>query len=260
MTAGRMQTDSNRLALLSIWYIYFKYGTYGIHAGGDGFLLFLLGINDIPAPVEAILPRAAQVEAAKRAYDRAYGGANTSPAARQAYTQIRRKRVDAALETLSFVRRLATAAKRHGHDGALAVLILLARRDDNDTSLCSDEDYQKYVLKFLGEPRENGQRSFSRNVLVRQLEAYDEEARNGGARAACGVGASDATKKRLRKRVRDAAFPRRIIDARSAPKALEWASGLFGGNLLPKKGEPDYAKIVQKFRDVRKLYKNDDSD
>ena len=96
-------------------------------------------------------------------------------------------------------------------------------------------------------------------MLVRQLVAYDEEARNGGARAACGVGASDATKKRLRKRVRDAAFPRRIIDARSAPKALEWASGLFGGNLLPKKGEPGYAKIVQKFRDVRKLY-DDDSD
>ena len=114
--------------------------------------------------------------------------------------------------------------------------------------------------KFLGEPLEEGQRSFSRNVLVRQLEAYDEEARNGGARAACGVGASDATKKRLRKRVRDAAFPRRILDARSAPKALEWASGLFGGNLLPKKGEPGYAKILQKFRDVRKLYKNDDSD
>ena len=67
------------------------------------------------------------------------------------------------------------------------------------------------------------------------------------------------TKKRLRKRVRDAAFPRRILDARSAPKALEWASGLFGGNLLPKKGEPGYAKIVQKFRDVRKLY-DDDSD
>ena len=96
-------------------------------------------------------------------------------------------------------------------------------------------------------------------MLVRQLVAYDEEARNGGARAACGVGASDATKKRLRKRVRDAAFPRRIIDAPSAPKALEWASGLFGGNLLPKKGEPEYAKIVQKFRDVRKLY-DDDSD
>ena len=71
--------------------------------------------------------------------------------------------------------------------------------------------------------------------------------------------ASDATKKRLRKRVRDAAFPRRILDAKSAPKALEWASGLFGGNLLPKKGEPGYAKIVQKFRDVRKLY-DDDSD
>jgi len=69
----------------------------------------------------------------------------------------------------------------------------------------------------------------------------------------------DATKKRLRKRVRDAAFPRRILDAPSAPKALEWASGLFGGNLLPKKGEPEYAKIVQKFRDVRKLY-DDDSD
>ena len=67
------------------------------------------------------------------------------------------------------------------------------------------------------------------------------------------------TKKRLRKRVRDAAFPRRILDARSAPKALEWASGLFGGNLLPKKGEPGYEKIVQKFRDVRKLY-DDDSD
>jgi len=62
-----------------------------------------------------------------------------------------------------------------------------------------------------------------------------------------------------RKRVRDAAFPRRILDAKSAPKALEWASGLFGGNLLPKKGEPGYAKIVQKFRDVRKLY-DDDSD
>ena len=73
------------------------------------------------------------------------------------------------------------------------------------------------------------------------------------------LGASDATKKRLRKRVRDAAFPRRILDAPSAPKALEWASGLFGGNLLPKKGEPNYAKIVQKFRDVRKLY-DDDSD
>ena len=75
--------------------------------------------------------------------------------------------------------------------------------------------------------------------------------------ADCHVGASDATKKRLRKRVRDAAFPRRILDARSAPKALEWASGLFGGNLLPKKGEPGYAKIVQKFRDVRKLYDAD---
>ena len=47
--------------------------------------------------------------------------------------------------------------------------------------------------------------------------------------------------------------------AKSAPKALEWASSLFGGNLLPKKGEPGYAKIVQKFRDVRKLY-DDDSD
>ena len=70
----------------------------------------------------------------------------------------------------------------------------------------------------------------------------------------------DALKKRLRKRVRDAAFPRRILDAKSAPKALEWASGLFGGNLLPKKGEPDYEKIVKKFRAVRNLYKNDDSD
>ena len=95
---------------------------------------------------------------------------------------------------------------------------------------------------------------------MRQLVAYDEEARNGGARAACGVGASDAAKKRLRKRVRDAAFPRRIIDAPSAPKALEWASGLFGGDLLPKKGEPGYEKIVKKFRAVRNLYKNDDSD
>ena len=31
------------------------------------------------------------------------------------------------------------------------------------------------------------------------------------------------------------------------------------GDLLPKKGEPGYEKIVQKFRDVRKLY-DDDSD
>ena len=98
-------------------------------------------------------------------------------------------------------------------------------------------------------------------MISKQLHYYEEEMRNGGARAACGAGASPVNLRSFRNRVRATTFPRGILPlgaggtARSAKDAYRWASGQFGGGLLPSIDSDRGKKILKRFVEIRALSK-----
>jgi hypothetical protein len=118
-------------------------------------------------------------------------------------------------------------------------------------------DYNTYLFKLLGKYRTGAgaSRSRPRQVILHQLREYRDEMRYGGARAACGADPSPADQRSFWNRVRAATFPRGILEPRTAPLAYAWASGQFGGNLLPPIESPRGRALVKKFRKVRALYK-----
>ena len=107
----------------------------------------------------------------------------------------------------------------------------------------------------LGKPGTEDRPTRARQLIRLQLEKYDEEMRNGGARAVCGERARPQRQRAERDRIRSAAaFPRGILDAATPEEAYQWASGQFGGGLLPPVGDADYENILEKFCYVRDYY------
>jgi hypothetical protein len=116
-------------------------------------------------------------------------------------------------------------------------------------------DYNRKVVKFLGKPGTEDRPTRARQLIRLQLEKYDEEMRNGGARAVCGERARPQRQRAERDRIRAAAaFPRGILDAATVEEAYQWASNQFGGGLLPPVAHADYENILEKFRYVREFY------
>ena len=134
--------------------------------------------------------------AARRPYDDARGaeyfrevavadrGKQAPAAVRKAWVDIISARQKAVTLVVGFIKRLSgTVRASSAYPNAFAAMRHLASIDGNDTSICTAGSYNKYVRPALG--GEFG--SDARNTVVLFLAAFEEEMKNGGARALCGA-------------------------------------------------------------------------
>ena len=92
--------------------------------------------------------------------------------------------------------------------------------------------------------------SDARNTVVLFLAAFEEEMKNGGARALCGENYSADELRAARARVRGATYPSEILTATSSSAAFDWLNGQCGGGHLPTSG-PHYDWIMRRLDWVR---------
>ena len=197
--------------------------------------------------------------AARRPYDDARGaeyfrevavadrGKQAPAAVRKAWVDIISARQKAVTLVVGFIKRLSgTVRASSAYPNAFAAMRHLASIDGNDTSICTAGSYNKYVRPALG--GEFG--SDARNTVVLFLAAFEEEMKNGGARALCGENYSADELRAERARVRAATYPSEILTATSSSAAFAWLNGQCGGGHLPTSG-PHYDWIMRRLDWVR---------
>ena len=161
---------------------------FGFDSHADLLLLYYyLGVGDHARPIEEIIPAFARQDAAKDALkklQRAKRGGKQAPAAvRKAWVDIISARQKAVTSVVGFIKRLSgTVRASSAYPNAFAAMRHLASIDGNDTSICTAGSYAKYVRPALG----GDFGSDARNTVVLFLAAFEEEMKNGGARALCG--------------------------------------------------------------------------
>ena len=225
---------------------------FGFDSHADLLLLYYyLGVGDHARPIEEIIPAFARQDAAKDALkklQRAKRGGKQAPAAvRKAWVDIISARQKAVTSVVGFIKRLSgTVRASSAYPNAFAAMRHLASIDGNDTSICTAGSYAKYVRPALG----GDFGSDARNTVVLFLAAFEEEMKNGGARALCGENYSADELRAERARVRAATYPSEILTAASSSAAFAWLNGQCGGGHLPTSG-PHYDWIMRRLDWVR---------